>query len=172
MRRFINSIQIALRAKDWYGALSTALILPDICGRIEAPQLCSKDRYVDWYNRYMLKRYTTTLGPDRKPHVFLCADDCYALRCSYIHEGGQDIEEHHARKALASFHFTTPPAKGMIVHMNQKNDILQLQVDIFCIDICSAVEEWFCDVVEGNPELENRIESLITVHDSSGGVVF
>lgn len=32
MKRFTDSIRNALSNKDWYGALSTALTLPDVCG--------------------------------------------------------------------------------------------------------------------------------------------
>ena len=33
MKRFTNSIIIALQVENWYGALTLALTLPDICGR-------------------------------------------------------------------------------------------------------------------------------------------
>lgn len=171
MQRFIHSIELALGAGDWYGALSTALIFPDICGRIEAPDRRSADRYIDWFNRYLLAKYTREIGPELKLHVFLSGEDCYSLRCSYLHEGGGNIAEQRARNALDSFHFISP-SPGMIVHMNQSNEVLQLQVDLFCNDICSAVKQWSSEVVAGNEEIESRMQNLLEVHDSSGGVIF
>ena len=172
MKRFIRSIDIALKARDWYGALSTALILPDICGRIEAPEQVSKARYIDWFNKYLLPHYTGQIGPERKTHVFLHGEDCYALRCSYLHEGGGTIVEQRARKALDSFHFITPPPNGNSVHMNQSGNVLQLQVDIFCRQMCAAVEKWMKEVVKGNAKLEKRLENLLEVHDSNKGIIF
>jgi hypothetical protein len=172
MKRFLHSVQIALKAGDWYGALSTALTLPDICGRIEAPEQGSKARYIDWFNRYLRDHYTAQIGPERKPHVFLHGEDCYALRCSYLHEGGGTIIEQRARKALDSFHFITPPPNGSLVHMNQSNNVLQLQVDIFCKEMCAAVEQWMNSFVKGNSELEGRLKSLLEIHDSQKGILF
>lgn len=171
MRRFLRSVEIALAAGDWYGALSTALTLPDICGRIEAPDTASKERYVDWFNRYLRPNYTRPVGADRREHVFLHGQDCYALRCSYLHEGGGHITEQQARKALDSFHFIAPPDGGL-VHLNQRNNVLQLQVDVFCREICAAVEEWLADIVEGNAEYEARIANLLEIRDSSRDIVF
>jgi len=168
MKRFLNSVDIALRAKDWYGALSTALTLPDICGRIEAPEQSSKARYVDWFNRYLRDLYTSEIGSEHKPHVFLHGEDCYALQCSYLHEGGGSIIEQQARKALDSFHFITPPLNGIMVHKNylNLNNVLQLQVDIFCREICTAFEKWMDSVVYGNTELEGRLKNLLEIHIS------
>jgi hypothetical protein len=104
MERFTNSIRSALKAQDWYGALSTALTLPDVCGRMEQPEKGSKARYIEWFRRWIEPEYTS----DRTKHVFLHGEDCYALRCSYLHEGGSNIEEQRARKALQDFRFITP----------------------------------------------------------------
>jgi len=171
MKRFLRSIDLALSTHDWYGALSTALTLPDICGRIESPEQGSKARYVAWFDRYLLARYSMPVGAEHKLHVFLHGEDCYALRCSYLHEGGGVIVEQRARKALDSFHFITPPPSGM-VHMNQSDDVLQLQVDVFCRDVCAAVDEWMTKTVAGNSELEMRLENLLEIHDSSKGIRF
>jgi hypothetical protein len=80
-------------------------------------------------------------GTGERKHVFLHAEDAYALRCAFLHEGRSDIEEQRARKALSNFRFVAAPA-GTIIHCNLSNDVLQLQVDIFCEDICRAASEW------------------------------
>ena len=171
MKRFLRSVEIALNAGDWYGALSTALTLPDMCGRIEAPGAETKARYIDWFSRYLLPHYTRSIGPDRRPHVFLHGEDCYALRCSYLHEGGGTITEHKARRALNSFHFVTPPGGGSIIHLNQHDAVLQLQVDIFCREMCAAVEHWLSDVGD-DPVMTQRFGNLLEIHDWKQGVIF
>lgn len=91
--RYLDSIIKSLESKNWYAALFIALAIPDICGALEHPDKNSPARYVNWYNKYMLPKYSSTIGPLHEPHVFLSGDDCYALRCSLVHEGTGDIEK-------------------------------------------------------------------------------
>lgn len=164
MHRFTSSIRKSLEEKNWYGALMTSLTLPDICGQIETPREGSKSRSVRWLKKWIEPLYTS------QNHVFLSADDCYALRCSFLHEGVSNIEEQRARQVLNDFHFITP-LPGMSIHNNKVNNTLQLQVDIFCNEIADAVDNWAIETSE-NPDIIERIEGLIVIHDSSNGVRF
>ena len=165
MNRFTNSIEASLQSQNWYGALTLALTLPDICGWLENLTLGSEKRYVAWFDKWLLPKYTAYVGPDSIKHVFLQGQDCYALRCSYLHQGEGDIGNQRARKALDKIHFITPPANG-IIHNNQSNNTLQLQVDIFCNDIIIAVNNWV-ESVQSNKDIQDRIENLLIIHDSS-----
>lgn len=170
MRRFTDSIRRSIAAQDWYGALSTALTLPDVCGRLENPAMGSKARYVTWFQSWLQPEYTREIGRDKEPHVFLHGEDCYALRCSYLHEGGSNIEEQRARKALEDFHFITPK-QGWHVHCNQSNNTLQLQVDVFSNQVADAVDKWF-ETIKDNNDIQQRIAGLLVIHDSSQGIRF
>ncbi len=162
MKRFTNSIRKSLETENWYGALVMALTLPDVCGRLENPNQFSKERYVEWFKKWLQPKYTCGVGADQEEHVFLHGADCYALRCSYLHEGSASIEDQKIRRVLDSFHFTKP-VQGLCVHKNQINDTLQLQVDVFCNDIANAVDEWR-ESVRGNTEIEERIRRLLIVN--------
>jgi hypothetical protein len=144
MERFLSSLENALKDKNWYAALFIGLALPDICGKLETPNNSVGDRYRAWVKKYLEPKYTLKIGPEKQKHIFLSAEDCYALRCSYLHEGTDDITEQKARKILESFLFIEPPNKGSI-HLNQSNQKLQLQVDIFCNDIIAGVKQWIID---------------------------
>ncbi|EPZ5432205.1 TPA: hypothetical protein ACPVW8_004591, partial [Vibrio parahaemolyticus] len=170
MKRFTDSIRRSVKSQDWYGALSTALTLPDVCGRLESPEQGSKARYVSWFQVWMQPLYTRKIGVDRQEHTFLYGEDCYALRCSYLHEGGSNIEEQRAKKALENFHFITP-INGMHVHCNQVNNTLQLQVDVFCLQIADAVDLW-SESVKSNSEVQARLSNLLTIHNSENGIRF
>lgn len=39
MEELMNSIRLSIKTKNWYGALTLALTLPDIAGKIEHPTL-------------------------------------------------------------------------------------------------------------------------------------
>ncbi|MFT4851228.1 MAG: hypothetical protein ACI83B_003793 [Sediminicola sp.] len=170
MNRFTTSIRQSIETKDWYGALMTAITLPDICGKLETPNEGSKARSVRWLKAWIEPLYTKQIGANGKEHVFLSAEDCYALRCSFLHEGASNIEEQRARKALDDFHFITP-RQGMSIHCNQSGNALQLQVDIFCNEVADAIDQWAKSVLS-NQEIQQRMSNLIVIHDSSSGVRF
>jgi hypothetical protein len=170
MQRFIDAITKSLQQENWYGALAVALTLPDICGRLENPKMGSEKRFVAWWDKYVLHKYTLPAGPNRLAHVFLAGGDAYALRCAYLHEGSDDVLNHRARIALDSFHFITPPKTGL-VHCNQSNNLLQLQIDLFCKDICDGVSQWINDT-KNNAGVKAESGGLLVVHDSSGKIVF
>lgn len=166
MKRFTDAVRQAVAQENWYAALATALTLPDVCAKLESPNEGSKSRYVKWYERFVQEEYTHWIGHNRVKHVFLSGADCYALRCSYLHEGGGNIENQPSREALNRFHFITPPGRGSIIHCNQNGTVLQLQVDIFCNDIAAAVDRWAA-AESNNAEIQMRIGGLLAVHSGS-----
>jgi len=161
--RYLDSIVRSLESKNWYAALFVALVIPDICGALEHPNEESGVRYVNWYHKYMLPKYTVIMPSLREPHVFLSGDDCYALRCSLLHEGTGDIDKQKVSKILESVRFNEPSDKGGGMHRNQHKNALQLRVDAFCNEIIDATHQWLSDV-QGDAGIQARIESLLEIH--------
>ena len=172
MQNFLNAIEKSLSTENWYAALTSSLILPDICGSLEDPEKRSGERYVAWFRKWVQPIYTKSLRADVGPHIFLSGDDCYALRCALLHQGEADISQQRAQKALESFRFLVP-APNHIVHCNQNGAQLELQVDRFCHDICRGVEGWLAQV-ETNQEIQKRISQLISIEitPKSGPIVY
>ena len=162
MDNLIKALESSVASKNWYGSLFVALSVPDICGYLESPTERSQARYERWFEKYMLPKYSARIGPERTPHTFLSPSDCYALRCALLHEGREEITEQRAREALDRFHFIEPPPSGQI-HCNQINNVLQLQVDIFCNDILDGLRKWFQDV-QNAPDVLKRIGSVLKVY--------
>jgi hypothetical protein len=159
MVRFTTSVLSAIQQKNWYSALTLSLTLPDICGKLESPTSKSGERYIAWWNKYLLEKYT----------IFLSGSDAYALRCAYLHEGGDDVSEQKAQDALTRFIFREPPGNNNIVHCNLHvithpviTSALQLQVDIFCADICEGVNKWSVDTKD-NKDIQKRTEKLLNI---------
>lgn len=172
MNRFTSAIRRSLELKNWYSALYLSLTLPDVCARLESPDgKTTGDRYAAWFNEYMAQHYRHSVGGNPEPHTFLSGNDCYALRCALLHEGGADITSQRKREALDRFHFTIGGA-----HCNQFNAILQLDVPTFCEQICSGAERWTINFANKHPELQNRLQELVTIfegpHSMGGGVFF
>jgi len=157
---FTNSIKISLENKNWYAALSLTLTIPDICGRLEHPDKSSTKRYILWCNKYLIEKYT--MKNRWVTHVFLSGEDAYALRCAYLHQGEINIEDQRVRKALTEFLFVEPPERGSS-HCFQNNNKLLLQVDVFCLDVCEAIERWI-ENVSDDEKIQNRAKKLMTIH--------
>jgi hypothetical protein len=121
---------------------------------------------VDWFDRYLADKYAAEIGAFRQRHVFLSGNDCYALRCAMLHEGGADISTQKCQETLEHFHFSTLPG----IHCNQFNAVLQLEVRVFCEDICNAVEVWRQDFEAEHPGKLPRINELVAVHAIPYGV--
>jgi len=105
MRSFLESIQLSLETKNWYAALAVALTIPDICGSIANPKEHSGPRYKQWCQKYLTPRYTLPMPTGET--VFLSAEDTYALRCAYLHEGADDVSRQRARQVLDRIGFSS-----------------------------------------------------------------
>ncbi|OFW28590.1 MAG: hypothetical protein A3H97_05110 [Acidobacteria bacterium RIFCSPLOWO2_02_FULL_65_29] len=139
MTELIVAVRDSVAARNWYSALATTLTLPDIAAKLDGRQGGSAARYISWFGTYLDPTYTVHMGDETV--VFLSGEDCYALRCAFLHEGDFDISGQMVRKALTSFTFIVPPP-GMTLHNISSGSRLALQVDCFCEDVCEAVETW------------------------------
>jgi hypothetical protein len=170
MERFVEAVRLSVWQKNWYGALAVALTMPDICAQLENPTGTSRAGYVAWFDRYLLGEYTIQSGPPgfMPPTIYLSGNDCYALRCSYLHTGVDDITQQSAREALDRIHFIAPQP-GLSRHRNRREkggiSILQLQVDQFCEEMCQAVEAWMREVLQKRPDVQSRAQALIVIDE-------
>ena len=89
-----------------------------------------------------------------------------------LHGGTDDISGQEVSKALERFHFVSPPSGGGIIHCNQSGSALQLQVDIFCRDICEGVNQWMAAAATAREIRITQATQLLTIHDLSRGFSF
>ena len=155
MRDLVGQIRAALGVNLYYLALAAALILPDICGALASTDGRAKRRkYTEWFDRYVGAAY---VGIDGKP--WLTGEDCYRLRCSFLHQG----TSHHPQSSYSKFLFvepTTVASTGVWMHLNVVNDALQLDVTTFCFDMLNGVEAWL-GIVEGTEPYEGNNQTFI-----------
>jgi hypothetical protein len=159
MNHLVEGVRESIKSGNYYSALSLAIALPDICGKLENPGLGSQKRYISWFDDNLKYKYTAIIGPSRKIHVFLSGEDCYALRCAYLHEGEMDITGQKVRETLDKFHMVLPDVNGNSYHIHQIDKALVIQVDLFCEEICQAVEVWLSRSI-ADPVLRLKIEAL------------
>jgi len=155
--KYINAIQHSLRSQNWFGALFLALAMPDICGALQFPTDQVGTRYRRWFDQYLSSAYVPAL---------FSAEDCYYLRCAALHQGMTE----HPKAQNKQVVFITPPPGGQIVfHSNfiQSADgsfVLQLQIDVFCEQICDGVIRWKKDIANDSA-IQDRIDELLSFQD-------
>lgn len=158
----LDSIELSIKNKNWQAALISSLTLPDICGYIEEPTMHSNRRYKAFFNRYVSKFYSRLDLQTEKEKIMLNGSDAYALRCAYLHSGKSLITEQRAQEVLEDFKFVS--ISNGRVHNNRNNNQLQLQVDVFCRDICEGVVEWAMEHKE-NHAMVNRAEQMMKIEN-------
>jgi len=167
MERFTSAVLQSLASGNLYAALYLGITLPDICARLEAENAqTSAQKYVAWFNQYLAHHYRVKIGASMEYSVFLSGEDLYALRCSMLQEGHTDIGHQRMRQVLDRFHFTIGSS-----HCNRVNSTLQLDVPIFCEQVCSAVDAWYKDFKENHPDKIERLSYLTTIHDGTSKII-
>ena len=150
MNYFTDAVRKSAQGENWFAALFLTLCLPDICGALETPQVGVRVRYKRWFNDNLSQKYSPMFS----------SEDCYFFRCSCLHQGlDTRIGLSHER-----IHFITPPPRNNIVHLNKFNNVLQMQIDIFCEDMAQAVDSWYDKIGKNNPDIQTRINNLIKIY--------
>jgi len=85
VERLIKEIYEGLHNHCYISALTTALTLPDICGKAKYPNERSKKRYKQWLNDYVCNKQPFGIQAD--------AETIYSLRCCLLHAGNPSIDK-------------------------------------------------------------------------------
>ena len=155
MERFVESIEKSIETENWYGALTLAITLPDICGRLNNPKWGSQKRFEKWFNKYMHHHYKSSFHSEG--FTFLSGSDCYALRCAFLHEGTDDVTRQRAREVVSKFTFFTTGSHRCMV-----DDVLVLNLQAFCSEICEGVSSWQKEY-ENDSDIVSGLADLLKV---------
>jgi hypothetical protein len=165
MQHLVDDVRSAVNARNWYAALSLALALPDIAGRLEyGPVGGSNARFSRWFAAFVAPRFIDRIMGQPGTGITLSAGDCYALRCAYLHQGELDLSEHHAREVLSRFVFVNPEGSPVGSVNHPARQLLLLRVDNFCHALCEATEAWLADVRASRPDVSARVGALPRIH--------
>ncbi|MGO3448926.1 MAG: hypothetical protein ACTINK_16420 [Kluyvera intermedia] len=158
MQRFVTAIRKSVQDHNWLGAVFVALNMPDICSAVQNPHEKNVGkRYRLWFDHYLKKKYKVGL-------VEFTAEDCYQFRCKCLHQG--ILMRDNGEK----FNLT-PPIPLLEIHLNKYNGVIQIQIDIFCEDMCQAVEQWVNDM-EPDMAVAARMKELIEIKFPPGFIAF
>ena len=135
MRTLIAQARKAADSRAYYLSLFATLALPDICAAMSSLDgETNRGRYIAWFDEYVAPRYT--IGPERTQS--LTGADCYYYRCSILHQGSSQ----HPKSSYSRILFVEPGATTNVFHNNVLNDALNLDVRMFCHDVCDGADRW------------------------------
>lgn len=162
MNDILSALQLSVESKNWYGALIIALTIPDICFKIENSELPTNKRYPAWFDKYKYEKYND----------HLTGRDCYALRCSYLHEGSHIIEGQSIREDINKFSFSPKGIhlisfKGISVGSKEYGkNICHLAVKSFCEDMIRFAENWLADI-QSIEEIQIKMNEMIIIKNKN-----
>lgn len=97
----------AFETEAFFSAIASALTIPDICGKYLFPnESACRERYGKWFDRYISSNYVIGSNTtEAKEEIYFCGEDCYRLRCVFLHEGITDLHKDYKQTTynLAQF---------------------------------------------------------------------
>ncbi len=91
--RLIDDINRALDNDAYFAALSSALTLPDICGKAKYPDARNGRRYIDWFDEYIGQYEQCPCEHCKETQTpYLSGEVVYNLRNSLLHQGTPNID--------------------------------------------------------------------------------
>ncbi|HEV2124461.1 MAG TPA: hypothetical protein VGW38_17040 [Chloroflexota bacterium] len=159
MHDFLDQIEIASGdARLYYLALAGALLVPDICGALEAPNgEATANSYQQWFDA----NYAQIMLGGSSP---LTAHDCWRFRCSFLHQG----RTQHPQSGYTRIMFIEPGGPYPIMHMCSSTTMnnesaLQIDVRLFCMEMVAVARRWLADV-QGTEPFETNLQLFVRRH--------
>ena len=75
--RIIEEIFVCLNSNCFLAALSTALTLPDICGKAEYGDIQTTKRYIKWFDKYIGDFEKSSSGESARVNVSIKMQICH-----------------------------------------------------------------------------------------------
>lgn len=150
MRDFFDQVDAATNGGLYYIGLLGALAIPDLCGAMQADDgIATKPLYIGWFDDYVGAKY----------EGLLTGADCYDLRCGFLHQG----RLHRAGSRYARVIFLEPGTSTNIFHKNVMDDVLNIDVRIFCNDMTEAARNWL-RTAEDSDLYRQNIDNFLKRH--------
>jgi len=153
---FLNSIRADVKHESWFAALALALMLPDICGKLQWPEeQKTGKRYAKWWadNFGITYQYGS-------PSDYVTGDEMWQLRCAYLHEGSSELQNHKTELSavIEKFQFTISRD-----HLKKEGNTVWLDVQTFCENMCKQVEDWETNILSQDSFMQRRAEKLLKI---------
>ncbi len=151
--QLVQDIRKALENDLYLVALSSALTLPDVCGKAAYPdESSSRKRYISWYDEEIGKYEKNPKDKENMP--YLSGKVIYSLRCSLLHEGNPNMNNDSLRTDLPIDHFSLVIERAKpfdiysdsssIANFGDKN-IREYSMNVrrICMILCNVAESFY-----------------------------
>jgi hypothetical protein len=155
----LDSITDAVKHENWLAALALALMLPDICGKLQWPEEeKGGKRYAKWWAHNFAGTYTYGSASD-----YVTGDEVWQLRCAYLHEGSSELQNDKKEliPVIEKFQFAISRD-----HLKKEGTTVLLNVRTFCEDMCDHVKSWETKILSKDPAMRKRAEKLLKIYIS------
>lgn len=157
LQRRCSDMIRAFESESFISSLSLALSLPDICGNYLYTNDSSRNRYSKWFDQFVAFNY---IGPDGTS--YFDGEDCYQLRCVFLHEGMNTphVERKRTLYNLIQFRIFDDGPLNNVDHFEQlwTNDELSnmfTQLDLNLNKFISAINQGVNEFIRQYPNANN-----------------
>jgi hypothetical protein len=133
---YLRDMMRSLECGAPYSALAMALSIPDICGSIQYPNSNVGERYICWVAEW-------------GQLLTMSAEDCYAIRCAYLHNGSGVFSQSSAKAAnFARVEFTVGQtvggwaSKADPISQDVPKGKIRTPIEDFCKAMVNAAMAW------------------------------
>ncbi|MFZ2152792.1 MAG: hypothetical protein WAV41_01910 [Microgenomates group bacterium] len=168
MIELINATRTAIVDQNYYLTLFICLTMPDIAGKIEYPNIDGRNHYIKWFNENVADKYIIN------NKISLTGNDCYALRCSMLHEGVTNTEPQPSHELFKKFVFGNFEShKNCFFDCNFNgviwDAVIQLSVRQFCLDMCDSAQIWLERAIVDD-EKKQKIDDLVIIYPAGNSI--
>ena len=172
MENYLNELLALIKSKNKLTALTSSIILPDVCGSLEYPnEASSRKRYTDWFEGFMYKDLTRKV---------LTGDEAYGMRCVLLHHGENSYAEYTKRYSksgiiLDKFVIYEGPSHLIKVENTKINEVslenvILVNPLVYSTELIEAAREW---LKNADPDLIEAANNLFYIQKTpfSNGVM-
>lgn len=158
MNDLLDQIDIACQHPNlYYLALAGALTVPDIAGAIDAAGgRATGPRYIAWFDQWASAAFPPAGVPGHNAPT-LTGQRCYWFRCGLLHQGLTEQPDPGVERILFI------EAGGNVFHNNIFNQVLNLDVRLFCTSITAAARAWMA-TSQGTEPYDTNMARVIKRH--------
>lgn len=156
LERIIEDVNRALDNEAYFAALTLALTLPDICGKVQYPEVGVTKRYISWYDEHIGKYEQCPSKHCKEVQMpYLSGEVIYNLRNSMLHQGTPNISKKDIKN-------TANKIDHFVLAIEKKNEF-----DIY-VDSSGILSSNFNDVITREYRVNVRRLCLIICSSSKG----
>lgn len=160
IERLVDSAKQSMETRNWYAALATVLMLPDVCAGLETDGQTTRKHYTDWCRRFLVPVFA-----EAPYNVDFPEKEFYLLRCAFLHQASGEVQNPKNDQYVDSYMFILPKKGWTFSTRLIRDRTLVIEVSTYCSAMIEAAERWIEDVAKMDSAIQKRDSSLLKFVD-------